>query len=217
MCLMMVKPDFRYYLITDRKSCVPKPLPEVVEEACRAGIRSVQLREKDLTGRRLFDLATHIRRITARYKTKLFINGRPDIAQAVAADGVHCRESGLGPAEIDHYWPELMVGASVHSLESARKAQWEGADFLLFGPVFFTSSKAKYGDPQGLSKLQDVVTAVERPVFAVGGVNPDRIDTCMQAGAYGTAGISAVMDADDISTTVHKIQEKAKPDRNDEE
>ena len=217
MSLMMVKPDFRYYLITDRKLCSPKPLPKVVEEACRAGIRAVQLREKDLADYQFFDLATQIRRITARYKTQLFINGRPDIAQAVGADGVQCREDGLGPAEMDHYWPELMVGASVHSLDSARKAQWEGADFLLFGPVFFTASKAKYGDPQGLKKLERIISKTTLPVFAVGGITPDRITACMQAGAYGTAGISAVMNADDISATVQKIREKAKPVYEDEQ
>ena len=204
----MAKPDFRYYLITDRKSCAPGSLPEAVEEACKAGIRAVQLREKDLSGQSLFDLASTIRQVTSRYNAMLFINGRPDIARAVEADGVHCRENGLSPADINRYWPDLMVAASVHSLESARKAQWEGADFLLFGPVFFTASKAKYGRPQGLDKLKKIIAKTTLPVFAVGGITADRISSCMQAGAYGTAGISAIMKADNISQTVQNIQKE---------
>lgn len=194
----MNKPDFCYYLITDRKACAPRSLPTVLEEACRAGIRAVQLREKDMSDHDLYELATKVREITARYQSRLFINGRPDMAEAVGADGVHCREDGLSPSLIRQHWPGLAVGASVHSIEAAKRAENEGADFLLFGPVFFTPSKAKYGDPQGVSTLQKVVESVAIPVFAVGGIAPGRAQECRSAGAYGVAGISSIMTADSV-------------------
>ncbi len=198
----MTKPGFRYYLITDRTACAPRPLPKVLEEACRAGIQAVQLREKDLPDRALFELANEVREITIRHQTKLFINGRPDIAKAVDADGVHCRENGLSPSDIQKHWPNLSIGASVHSNEAARCAEEEGADFVLFGPVFFTPSKAKYGDPQGVSELQSIAKTVQLPVFAVGGISVDRVGPCLQTGAYGVAGISAIMTADNVPEVV---------------
>jgi thiamine-phosphate pyrophosphorylase len=199
---MMNKLDFRYYLITSRKACAPRLLPEVVEEACAAGIQAVQLREKDLAGKDLCELAHQIRDITARFEVRLFINGRPDIAEVVGADGVHCPENGFPPEAIQQYWPEFSVGASVHSLEAAKKAEKEGADFLLFGPVFFTPSKEEYGKPQGTDRLEKVCESTSIPVFAVGGVTPEKVPECLQAGAFGVSGISALMEADDVGGKV---------------
>jgi thiamine-phosphate pyrophosphorylase len=202
--------NFRYYLITDRKACAPRTLTTVLEEACRAGIQAVQLREKDMKDRDLYELATEVRKITARYNTHLFINGRPDIAQAVGADGVHCRENGLSPSVIRQHWPELATGASVHSIGAAKRAEEEEADFLLFGPVFFTPSKATYGDPQGLEKLQAVADAVHLPVFAVGGISSDQVSHCRQAGAAGVGGISAIMGAENITAKVKQFFDQLK-------
>lgn len=198
----MIKPDFRYYLITDRTACAPRSLPKVLEEACRAGIRAVQLREKDLPDQSLFKLATEVREITTRYQTRLFINGRPDIAEAVDADGVHCRENGISPSDVREHWPDLSIGASVHSEEAAKRMEEEGADFLLFGPIFFTPSKAKYGDPQGVSELQSIVKTVQLPLFAVGGISVDRVRLCLQTGAYGVAGISSIMATESVQQKV---------------
>lgn len=200
----MRDPGFRYYLITDRKQCHPRPLTEVVEQACRQGIKAVQLREKDLGGRALFTLAGELREITRRWEAKLFINDRTDVALAVGADGVHCRETGMSPANIKNLQSSLVVGSSVHSIEASRRAEQEGADFLLFGPVFYTASKAKYGVPQGVSALQEVVEATAVPVFAVGGITPERARECRSAGAYGVAGISSIMAADSVGTKVNR-------------
>ncbi|WP_372638862.1 thiamine phosphate synthase [Fodinibius sp.] len=200
----MMDPGFRYYLITDRKQCHPRPLTEVVEQACRQGIRAVQLREKDLGGRALFALAGELRVITRRWKAKLFINDRTDVALAAGADGVHCRETGINPGKIKCLRSSLIVGSSVHSIESSRRAEQEGADFLLFGPVFYTASKAKYGAPQGTAALQEVVESVAVPVFAVGGITPERARECRSAGAYGVAGISSIMMADSVGQRVNQ-------------
>lgn len=200
----MMDPGFRYYLITDRKQCYPRPLTEVVEQACREGIKAVQLREKDLGGRALFALAGELREITRKWEAKLFINDRADVALAVGADGVHCRETGMSPARIKNLQSSLIVGSSVHSIGASRRAEKEGADFLLFGPVFYTASKAKYGAPQGIGALQEVVESVAVPVFAVGGITPERAPECRSAGAYGVAGISSIMAADSVGTKINQ-------------
>lgn len=204
----MNRSDFRYFLITDRRKCRPHALADVVEEACSNGIRAVQLREKDLSGKALFELARKIRDITSRWDASLFINDRADIAMAVGADGVHCREKGIGPAEVKEIDNSLQAGMSVHSLESARNAEEAGADFLLYGPVYHTPSKEKYGDPQGVNRLKKVTEAVKLPVFAVGGITPDRAFSCRSAGAYGVAGISSVMGSDSIEHTVELWENK---------
>jgi len=199
---MMNKPDFRYYLITSRKACAPRPLTEVVQKACEAGVQAVQLREKDLSGKALCELAHQIREVTTRFGVRLFINGRPDVAKVIAADGVHCPEEGFPPSAVRQYWSQFSIGVSVHSLEAAKKAEKEGADFLLFGPVFFTPSKEEYGKPQGTDRLKKICESTSIPVFAVGGVTPAKVSECLQAGAYGVAGISALMEADDVSGKV---------------
>lgn len=202
------KPDFHYYLITDRKACAPRTLPEVVEEACRAGVRAVQLREKDLADKSFCEMGHRLREVTGRYNARLFINGRPDVAKTVGADGVHCPEKGLPPREVRRHWPSLSVGVSVHSPKAVRRAEKEGADFLLFGPVFFTASKAEYGKPQGLDRLKRVAEITDLPVFAVGGITPQNAGKCLKSGAFGVAGISAVMKAEDIAGKVEGFRSR---------
>lgn len=196
--------NFNYYLITDRKACAPRPLPDVVEEACSRGIKAIQLREKDLNGRELFKLANQLREITVRHNARLFINDRADIAMAAGADGVHCREQSLSPQTIKQLNSDFIVGASVHSVARAKRAAREGADFLLFGPVFYTASKAQYGEPQGLDQLEKVVEAVSVPVIGVGGITPQRTKSCMKNGAAGVAGISSIMKSESINETINK-------------
>lgn len=204
---METKLPFQYYLITDRRKCAPRKLSDVVEEGCRAGIKAVQLREKDLSARELYQLASTLRDITARFGTQLFINDRADVAMAVGADGVHCRETSMPSNQIKRLDSKLMVGASVHSEKSARRAEKEEADFLLFGPVFYTQSKAKYGEPQGLEKLALICNSVSIPVYVVGGISVDRARESLQHGAHGVAGISSIMAADDVAEKVLEWKE----------
>ena len=204
----MPDPDFYYYLITDRTLCHPRSLGEVVEEACRNGIQAVQLREKDLGGKALYEQALELRDITRRWDAALFINERVDIALATGADGVHCREAGMGPVAVKELDPSLRVGASVHSEEAAQQAEAEGADFLLFGPVYDTPSKAKYGAPQGTNRLRRVAGAVQIPVYAVGGITPERTFSCRSAGAMGVAGISSIMGAESVKQKVKLWEEQ---------
>ena len=114
--------DFKLYLVTNRALCAAGPLETVVGQACGAGVRAVQLREKDLSGKDLHSLAVTMREVTRRTEAKLFINDRADIALGVGADGVHCTESGLPVDLVRQLCPEALVGASAHSLARAAEA-----------------------------------------------------------------------------------------------
>jgi thiamine-phosphate pyrophosphorylase len=199
--------DFKLYLIGNRTQCEPLPLASAVAEACEAGVRAVQYREKDLLGHELYEGAKNLRGITRRTGGKLFINDRVDIALAVAADGVHCPENGLPIGIARKLYANCLIGVSVHSLERAVDARIRGADFVLFGPVFPTPSKLKYGGPQGLDALEAVAGDAGLPVFAVGGITPDRAILCLERGAAGVAVISAVMSAKDIAKAVGEFKE----------
>ncbi len=196
--------DFRLYLVTNRKLSTRggRSLEEVVKEACAAGVRAVQLREKDLSGRELYELAKRLRAISKQSNAKLFINDRVDIVLAAEADGVHCPEQGMPVATTRKLLPKNHIGVSVHSVESALAVEQDGADFITFGPVFSTSLKAEYGSPQGLDALAEVTACVNIPVFAIGGITPDRARECLKRGAHGVAVVSAVMSARDIGKAV---------------
>lgn len=199
--------DFRLYLITDHLEHAAKSLETAAYEACDAGARALQLREKTIHASSLYHLAQALRRITALHGARLLVNDRADIARAAGADGVHCPENGLAPPVVrriagDH----AIVGVSTHSIESARAAERSGADFITFGPVFETASKMKYGPPQGLEKLREVTAAVGLPVFALGGVTPERAASCIEHGAWGVAVISAVFGAGDVGRAVGEFE-----------
>ena len=145
-CLML---DFRCYLITDRRHTGGRPLTAALQTAAQAGIKAIQLREKDLTPRELFALAEEIRTVVAPTGARLLVNDRADIACAASLSGVHLTSSSLSPAAARCSLPAgTLVGVSTHSLAEARFAEEFGADFLTFGPVFSTPSKAPYGDPR---------------------------------------------------------------------
>ncbi len=150
---------------------------------------ALQLRNKTMEARKLWELALDLRKITADRGIFFSINDRIDIALAVEADGVHLPEMGLSPQIPKKLKNSMIVGVSVHSLEAARKSEGEGADYLLFGPVFETPSKT--GPPQGLCHLEKVAQKLSIPVLAVGGITPLNFRSCLEAGAYGVAAIRA--------------------------
>ena len=199
-------PDFNLYLITDRRQTRGRELLKVVEQALDGGVRAIQLREKDLSGRELFLLAETMKAVCARYRARLFINERIDVALAVDADGV---QLGGGAIPIDSarklVGNNKRIGASTHSIEEALAAERAGADFILFGPVYFTPSKAAYGPPQGLELLKEVVEKISLPVYAIGGVKPENIAAVKKTGAHGIAVISAVMSAEEPSAASREL------------
>ena len=183
---------FSLYLITDR-AAAPRPPADVVEECLAAGLRAVQLREKDLEARDLLALADALREVTRRHGARLIVNDRADVALAAAADGVQRTHASLPVSALREITPPgFLVGASVHSETEARQAAAQGADFIVFGPVYDTASKRRYGAPQGLAALEAVTHAVDRPVLAVGGLTPGRVPEVLAAGAAGVAVIGAI-------------------------
>ncbi len=193
--------DFRLYLITDRKVAT-KPLPQAVRLALEGGVRAIQLREKDLPIRQLLSLAQELRSITREFGARLFINDRVDVAVAAGADGVH-----LGTRSMPAYavrriiGKDMQIGVSTHNEDEAKAAQDGGADFITFGPIFETPSKAQYGAPVGVKAIRYLKNEVRIPIYAIGGVNSGNMLQVMSAGADGIAVISAIMTAEDIRKT----------------
>jgi thiamine-phosphate pyrophosphorylase len=189
-------PEFDLYLVTDRQQTAGRDLLWVLEQALAGGVKAVQLREKDLSGHDLFWLAEKCRRLCENYRAALLINDRVDVAMAVDAAGVQLGALSLPiPTARQLLGDQKLIGVSTHSLEEARAAGDSGADFILFGPVYFTPSKAPYGAPQGLVALKEIVEKSLLPVYAIGGIKAAAIDELKHAGVRGVALISAVMGA----------------------
>lgn len=192
----MSRVDFSLYLITDRHQTAGRDLPAVVEEALAGGVRAVQLREKDLPPRELLELALTMRELTDRYGGKLIINDRADIALAAGADGVHLGEASIPAAAVRRILgPNRLIGVSCHGREGALAAEKSGADFITFGPVYPTPSKALYGPPVGVEQLAETAALLDIPVFALGGIRRENTPEALAAGAAGVALISAVVAA----------------------
>jgi thiamine-phosphate pyrophosphorylase len=161
-----------------------------IAEAASAGVDYIQLREKDLSPRDLEMLAREAAALVRENSrsTRLFINSRMDVALAAGADGVHLRTDDVAPHEVRHWTPaSTLIAVSCHSVEDVFRAESEGADFVVFAPVF-----GKINPPAshatGLSALQEACQA-KIPVLALGGVTLENAPTCLAAGAAGVAGI----------------------------
>lgn len=163
-----------------------------VSSAVSAGIQLIQLREKQLTTRSLFELTKRAVELARGTTTKILVNDRADVARAALADGVHLTTQSLDAVTIRKtFGAEFIIGVSTHSLAEAQSARDGGADFVVFGPVFVTASKEKYGAPLGLKQLAQVAEELSPfPVLALGGVRMDNAATCLRSGASGIAGIT---------------------------
>lgn len=202
----MPPPNFDLYLVTDRKLTYGRDLLWVLERALDGGVKAIQLREKDLSGKQLFNLAERVSHLCHRYQAQLFINDRVDVALAVDAAGVQLGETSMPlTAARALLGSQRSIGVSVHSLEGARKAEHDGADFIVFGPVYFTPSKADYGAPQGLNALRNIVAKISLAVYAIGGIKPENLPETQRVGIRGVALISAIMNADEPDHTTRQL------------
>ncbi len=200
----------RLYLVTDRKLLPGEDLMPAVKDALDAGARLIQLREKDLPARRLLEIARGLRQLTAGYGARLFVNDRVDVALIAEADGVHLGQTGFGPGDARSIKKRgLLIGASAHGVEEARKAEDQGADFITLGPIYPTPSKLGYGAPLGLDMIRKAKEAVRIPIFAIGGIGRDRIRHAIDAGADGVALIRAVFASADIGKETGEILAEA--------
>jgi thiamine-phosphate pyrophosphorylase len=180
------------YLITDRHATRGRDLVAVISECLDAGARAVQAREKDLPPAELLALCRALRELTRRAGARLFVNSNVEVALEVGADGLH-RPHALVIVPEDA--PGLSIAASVHRASEAIEAEKDGAEFVVFGPVYDTPSKRAFGPPQGLERLAEVVRSVGIPVLAIGGLTPERVAEVRATGAAGVAVISAILGA----------------------
>ena len=180
----------------------------LVEAATAAEVSLVQLREKALSARVLYELALRSVAVTSGTSTRLLVNDRFDIALAAGADGVQLTSISM-PADAVRRTcgSQFLIGVSAHSFKEAETARERQADFVLFGPVFETESKRSFGAPQGLTKLREITHELnEFPVIAIGGISVDSAAECVEAGAIGVAGITMLSDPATMSSVIDSIR-----------
>lgn len=199
-----------------------------IEASAAAGVDWIQLREKDLSGKGCAALTREALLRVARTASpagrpprisvqRILINDRLDVALAERAGGVHLGENSLSVKEarrligaaMSHSSAEndFLAGVSCHSLEAAQSAAAAGADYLFFGPVFATPSKAAFGAPQGLDLLAEVCRSVSIPVLAIGGITLENAAACRDSGAAGIAAIRLFQDSTDLPQVVARLRQ----------
>jgi thiamine-phosphate pyrophosphorylase len=213
--------------VTDRRSLASADDDRIasllrhVAIAAAAGIDWIQIREKDLSGKELSSLARAAVAQTKRMNehggqaSRILVNERVDVALSERAGGVHLGENSL-PVEDVRKWldekPDLgrsekfLIGVSCHSREAAMAVARDAADYILFGPVFATPSKAAFGAPQGLKRLGEVCSSVKIPVLAIGGITPETAFDCLAAGAAGIAAIRLFQDPENLASLVADLR-----------
>lgn len=195
----MSRIDFSLYLVTDRHQTAGRPLVSVLEQALSAGVKAVQLREKDLDTRSLAELASEVASLTRKYNALLFINDRVDLVMALGADGVHLRSDSMPVRAARRVLgPNRLIGTSAHSVEEVLRAETDGADFAVLGPIYDTPSKREHGDPIGLRPLEDASLQSHIPIFAIGGISLPRVPEVRRVGAHGVALISAILSVEQV-------------------
>jgi thiamine-phosphate pyrophosphorylase len=181
-----------------------------VSAATAAGIDLIQIREKKLNARVLFELTERAVELTTGTSTRILVNDRADIAAGAGAAGVHLTTRSLDAATVRKtFGAGFLICASTHSLAEARAARDDGADFAVFGPIFETASKTEYGPPIGLENLEDAARQLASfPLLALGGVSIATAGDCLRTGASGIAGISLFSDPLDLKRAVDSVRSK---------
>ncbi len=187
--------DCRLYGIIDLGYVEEPDLACVAEQMVEGGVDLIQLRGKGRPIEKLADLAATLHQLTARSSTPLIMNDHAEIASRVPVEGVHVgQDDDSIEAARRKAGHEIIVGKSTHSLEQARAAQREGADYIGFGPIFATPTKPDY-TPIGLADIRRVHAEVSLPIFCIGGINIDNLQSVMDAGAKRVVMVSALLKA----------------------
>ena len=200
--------DMTLYLVTDSSYHSEESLLKTVEEACRGGVSIVQLREKEKEGAEYLALAQKVKVITDRYDVPLIIDDRIDIALAVDAAGVHVGARDIPVAVARRLMGEnKIVGATAKTIEVAKKAYEDGADYLGTGAIFPTTTKVVTVITK-ISTLNEICQAVPIPVVAIGGLNEENIDVLKDCPIEGIAVVSAIMKSKNPEITTRRLKEK---------
>ncbi len=191
--------ELRLYLVTDRRYS-PRTLVEQVRAAVAGGATLVQLREKDAPDRETLALGRELLAVLRDRNVKLIVNNRVDLALAMGADGVHLGQGDL-PVRVarEILGPQAVIGASANTIEEARAAQDEGADYLGIGAMFPTDTKKDHADVIGPEGLRRIRKALSLPLAGIGGIDETNAATVMEAGADGVAVISAILKSGELS------------------
>jgi thiamine-phosphate pyrophosphorylase len=196
----------RLLLVTDRLQTRGRPLLRVLASALAAGVLAIQLRERDLSSRDLLRLAQEVHQLTTASGAQLLINDRVDIALALDAAGVHLRANSLPVATARKILGvRRLIGISTHSVEETVRAEGEGADYVVLGPIYETPSKTMYGAPLGVHTLEETSRLVRVPIIGIGGVTAARAGEIRRAGAFGVAVVTAVLGAGDVERATHEL------------
>ncbi len=180
------------YLITDR-TISGLNHSETARQAVTAGVRIIQLREKNMSGKEIYQEALFLRSLTSRHRATLIINDYVDIALAVNADGIHLGQDDMPVKEArEILGKDKIIGISTHSLKQALSARKAGADYISFGPVFYTATK-KAGAPKGIKSLTGIKQHIKIPIVAVGGINIENAPDVLRAGADSIAVASGIL------------------------
>lgn len=202
--------DLSLYLVTDNSDDVEKFL-NTIEEAIKGGVSVVQIREKTADTLEFYNLALQVKEITTKYNVPLIINDRVDVALAIDADGVHVGQSDM-PCDITRklIGEDKILGVSAATIEEAKKAERDGADYIGTGAVFPTKTK---DDAPSITKeeLKELVDTVNIPIVAIGGINLENAESLKDTGIAGFSVVSAIMSADnpkEASKTLKEIYNK---------
>ncbi|WP_295607827.1 thiamine phosphate synthase [uncultured Methanobrevibacter sp.] len=199
--------DYSVYLVTDRRNKTDEEFLNIIEEAIKGGTTVVQLREKTASTKEFYDLALRVKEITSRYGVPLLINDRIDIALAIDSEGVHIGQDDM-PADIarEIIGEDKILGVSASTVEEAKKAENDSADYIGSGAVFPTATK---DDADSVSKeeLKEIVDSIDIPVVAIGGITVENASSLKDSGIAGFSVVSAIMSAEDPKEASKKLKE----------
>lgn len=201
------KSSLLLYAVTERSWLKNRTLHDAVEEALKAGVTFLQLREKNLDYDSFLQLAIEIKKIADKYNVPFVINDNVDVAIACGADGVHVGQEDMDAKEVRKIiGPDKILGVSAETVEQAIRAEQSGADYLGVGAVFPSPTKLD-AEVVSFETLKEICKTVSIPVVAIGGINEDNAMRLAGSGIAGIAVISAIFAKDDITAAVKKLRE----------
>ncbi len=193
------------YFVTSELVSEGRATLDIIKAALEGGINLIQLREKDIPVNSFINLALEARKLTAAYDALLIVNDRPDVAMASGADGVHLGQNDFPLAKARRLAPDLIIGASTHTVKEAEEAEAEGASYINIGPIFETGTKKWDEDFIGLEGIKKIASAVNIPFTVMGGIKKEHIPELRDAGAQAIALITAITGAANPTTAAEEL------------